>query len=130
MSTTSIIVALVILAAVYYKYKAASLDKIVRDAVRSGDAAPVIAALALKPDAEAPNAYNHTIRGLWETYQRTLALAIVRDLAVRYPEAPIGHYWLKQALTIEPDLAREEFDEAFLRAHFKPDVAAACGPAG
>ena len=47
-----------------------------------------------------------------------------------HEDVPIAQYWLQQLQTVEPDLARETLDSAFLEEHYQPEVAAACGKAG
>jgi len=107
-----------------------SMGKLVRRAARSGDLAPVLAALTRKRPAAQPTAFNQAIRLLWDMDERALALDLVKELAARYGEARIAQYWLKQALTVEPALAHKAFSTDFVTQHYRPEVAAQCGPVG
>jgi hypothetical protein len=109
---------------------APSVGSLVRQAAKSGDLAPLLAALTKKRPAAQPTAFNHAIRLLWEMYERPLALELVKELAARHGNAKIAQYWLNQALTTEPDISRKVFSRAFVSEHYRPEVAAQCGPAG
>jgi hypothetical protein len=74
--------------------------------------------------------YNHAIRQLWDDYDRSLAIELVRELASRYPESLVAQYWLRQALQVEPELANRLLSREFLESHYAPEVAARCGPVG
>jgi hypothetical protein len=83
----------------------------------------------LRPAAQ-PTAYNHAIRRLWDSYERELAIDLIKVLAEKHHQALIAQYWLKQVLQVEPEMARRSLSREFLQNHFQPEVAAQCGPVG
>ena len=123
------IVALVVLAALWSRF-APSFARLVNQAVKTRDLAPVLDAITKKRPAARPTAFNQTIRLLWDRYERRLAVDLVRELAARHGDARIAQYWLRQALTAEPEIARTVLSRAFVAEHYRPEVAAQCGPAG
>jgi hypothetical protein len=122
-------VALVVLVVLCSRF-APSMASLVRRAANSGDLDPVLAALAKKRPAAQPTAFNHAIRLLWDMDERPLALELVKELATRNSQARIAQYWLREALTVEPAISREVFSRAFVTEHYRPEVAAQCGPVG
>jgi hypothetical protein len=109
---------------------APSLAGLVRQAARTGDLGPVLDAIEKKRPAARPTAFNYAIRLLWDRYERRLAMDLVRELAARHGDARIAQYWLRQALTAEPEISRTVLSRAFVAEHYRPEVAAQCGPAG
>jgi hypothetical protein len=109
---------------------APSTASLVRRAAKSGDLGPVLAAVNKKRPGAQPTAFNQAIRLLWDLDQRSLALELVKELAARHGEAKIAQYWLRQALTVEPAIARKVLSRDFVAEHYQPEVAAQCGPAG
>jgi len=109
---------------------APSAAHLARRAARSGDLGPVLSALAKKRPAAQPTAFNQAIRLLWDMDERPLALELVKELAARHGDARIAQYWLHQALTIEPAIARKVLSRDFVTRHYQPEVAAQCGPVG
>jgi hypothetical protein len=107
-----------------------SVVRLVRQAVKSGDLAPLLAVLSKKRPAAQPTAFNQAIRLLWDMSERKLALELIKELAARHGDERIAQYWLSQALTIEPGISRELFSRAFVAEHYQPEVAAQCGPVG
>ena len=113
-----------------WSWFAPSVARLVRQAVKTGDLAPLLAALTKKSPGAQPTAFNHAIRLLWDMDERRLALELVKELAARHGDAKISQYWLQQALTIEPAIAGTVFSRAFVAEHYQPEVAAQCGPVG
>jgi len=109
---------------------APSVGNLVRRAEKTGDLGPVLAAIAKKRPAAQPTAFNQGIRMLWDRHERQLATELVKELAARHGDAKIAQYWLKQALTVEPEISGKVFTRAFVTANYQPEVAAQCGPAG
>jgi len=109
---------------------APSTPSLVRQAAQSGDLGPVLEALSRKRPAAQPTAFNQAIRLLWDMGERPLALELVKELATRHGDARIAQYWLHQALTIEPAIARRVLSRDFVTRHYQPEVAAQCGPVG
>jgi hypothetical protein len=108
----------------------ASIPRLVREAAETQDLGPLIATLSKRRNSVQPTAYNQAIRQLWEMDERSLALELVKELASRHGRAKIAQYWLREALTTEPAIARKVFTRAFLTEHYQPEVAAQCGPVG
>lgn len=111
-------------------WAALPVERGLRAALASRDLAPLRQALERVRPRSRPTAYNHAIRRLWDGYERELAVQLVQSLAAAHPDSLIAQYWLKQALTAEPALAQRLLPAEFLAAHYQPEVAAACGPAG
>ena len=120
----------VIVLLMFWSRFAPSIAGLASKAAESGDLAPLLASLAKKRPAAQPTAFNHAIRLLWDMSERQLALELVKELAARHGEARIAQYWLNQAITIEPAIARNIFSRAFLSEYYQPEVAAQCGPVG
>ena len=123
------LVALVVALGLWSRF-APSIPAMVRRAARSGDLQPLLAALTGKRPSAQPTAFNQAIRLLWEMDRRELALELVRELAARHGDARIAQYWLHEALTVEPGIARGILTPEFLGQHYQPEVAAQCGPVG
>ena len=123
------IVAALVLVVLWSRF-APSTANLARRAAKSGDLAPVLAALGKKSSSAQPTAFNQAIRLLWDMDRRPLALELVKELAARHGDAKIAQYWLHQALTIEPTIAREVLSQDFVAEHYQPEVAAQCGPVG
>jgi hypothetical protein len=104
--------------------------KLVQQAVRTGDPGPLIDAIVRKRPSAQPTAFNFAIRMLWDKYERRLALDLIKELAARHGNEKIAQFWLQQALTVEPEIARGVLPQTFVAEHFRPEVAAQCGPAG
>jgi hypothetical protein len=109
---------------------APSVGNLVRQAAKSGDLGPVLAALTKKRPATQPTAFNHAIRLLWDVHERQLALTLIKELAARHGDARIAQYWLRQALTVEPAISGKVLSRAFVTEYYQPEVAARCGPVG
>ena len=118
------------LLAIVWRSLLPSLDRRVDRAVLRQDPAPLIAAIVGTRQGARPDAFNHAIRQLWDRYERALAMPLIRALAEHHPEAKIAQFWLGQAHSVEPELARQFFDAPFLQEHFRPEVAATCGEVG
>jgi hypothetical protein len=100
------------------------------EGVRRGDMRPAVNALHRLPAASRPTAYHRVIGRLWDGYHRAEAVHLAKDFALSHPDAPTAHFWLQKFLQLEPEIAGEHLDEAFLGAHFDPAVAACCGSYG
>ena len=132
MSPLVIALALLLLGVLIVAVRAATpgLGRAVEKASDADDPTPVVEAIErLKPSGRSA-AFNHAIRQLWDRYERPLAVALVKVLAERHTDSLIAQYWLKQVMLVEPDLAREHLSKEFMDGHYKPEVAARCGPVG
>ena len=113
-----------------WKVTGHSLDRAVKRGIKEERAEPMLQAIAALGASAQPTAFNRVIRQLWDAYERPLAMPLIRALAEEHGQSRIAQYWLQQAQDVEPLLAREHMDSAFLRAHYEPSVAASCGEAG
>jgi hypothetical protein len=101
-----------------------------RQAAESQDLAPILeAAAALSPTARSA-LFHDTISFLWRNWQRPLAARLVREYVSQCPDEKLCQYWLKQVLEVEPQAARDTFDQPFLTRFFRPEVAKSCGQGG
>ena len=105
-----------------------SLDKIVDQAVKQKDLDVIEQAIKKRSENSRPTLYNHAVRRMWDSYQRPMAINLVKNLAENFPDSNISQYWIKQILTVEPGMAKESFSKEFLSNYYKPEVAAQCGP--
>ncbi len=131
MSTTVwITMGLIFVALLVFRKLVPSLANIVDRAVKTEDLGPVFEAIEKKPEASQPAAYNHAIRRLWDGYNRSLAVELIREMAKNYGTKPITQYWLKQLDQVEPKLARKKLGKKFYARYYIPELASQCGPAG
>ena len=107
-----------------------SLDKVVGQAAKQNDTGPISEAIAKMNAGARPSAYNRAIRRLWDGYQRPLATELVVELAKNHGDSNIAQYWIRQVMTVEPQMAKEKFSQEFIREHYQPEVAAKCGQVG
>ncbi len=121
-------IALVI--AVAMATRSSALDRAVTQALDSGETAPVRDALEDISGDERPTAYNFAISRMWEKFERKLACDLIVDLAEQHHDTNIAQYWMREAMTTEPGIARERFTETFLESFYRPEVAARCGKFG
>ena len=119
-----------VLALVVWRFMIPSLAGPLAAARKQGNISPIVEAIERLGVGARPTAYNHAIKQLWDSYERSLAIELVRELAERHSSALITQYWLKQVLEVEPQLAHEKMTQEFYRLHFQPEVAASCGPVG
>ena len=107
-----------------------SLAKVVEESARQKDTGPILEAISKINAGARPSAYNRAIRRLWDGYQRPLATELVVELAKNHGNSNIAQYWIKQVMTVEPQMAKQKFSKQFLKEHFQPEVAAKCGQVG
>ena len=107
-----------------------SLDKVVGQAAKQNDTGPILEAISKISSGAQPSAYNRAIRRLWDGYQRPLATELVVELAKNHGDSNIAQYWIRQVMTVEPQMAKEKFSREFIREHYQPEVAAKCGQVG
>ncbi|MBN2493104.1 MAG: hypothetical protein JXR96_00830 [Deltaproteobacteria bacterium] len=119
-----------IAAVIVWRLFVPSLDRIIDAAIREGDLAPILSAIARKSESAQPAAYNHAIRRLWDGFQRKEAAELLRHMVRDFGTAPIAQYWLKQVMTVEPSIARNQLGKKFYETYYLPDLAAQCGPVG
>jgi hypothetical protein len=121
---------LAFLAVVAFQLFGPSLIRMVDRAAAQGDMTPLIAWIAKRSVAARPNAYNQAIKRLWDSYQRPLTVPLIRELAKNHGSLHIAQYWLDQLQKVEPELARRDLGEEFLRIYYQPSLAAQCGKVG
>jgi hypothetical protein len=107
-----------------------NLDKIVDQAVKLKDLGLIDQAIKKRSKNSRPTLYNHAVRRMWDSYQRPMAIDLVKSLAENFPDSNITQYWIKQILSVEPGMAKESFSKEFLSHYYKPEVAAQCGQVG
>ena len=105
------------------------LERALARAKATGDLESLLAHVQAAPKHSQPDLWDQAITRLWQRYERDLAARVLVAAAPR-SDAKIIQHWLRQVLEIEPEIAQARFDEAFLMAHFKPDVASQCGRCG
>ena len=99
-------------------------------AAESQDLAPLLEAAAALPPAARSAFFHDAISYLWKNWQRPLAAHLAREYVSQCPDEKLCQYWLKQILEVEPQAARDAFDQAFLSRFFRPEVAKQCGGGG
>lgn len=107
-----------------------ALDKVVDESARQKDTGPILEAISKMNAGAQPSAYNRAIRRLWNGYQRPLAVELVVELAKNHGNSNIAQYWIKQVMSVEPQMAKQKFSKQFLKEHYQPEVAAKCGQVG
>lgn len=99
-------------------------------AVQTDDVQPLVEmASRLGPSARSMF-YQDAIAQLWDSWNRPLAAKLVRAFALEHSDEKICQYWMKQVFDVEPLAAQRWFDEAFVKRHYRPDVAKSCGRSG
>lgn len=121
-------VAIVIILFIYFRPDAVS--KATAQARSSRDLSPLIALLESVPENRRATCYDQAVKQLWSAYERPLAAQLVRAMAPKTSADKISQYWIRQVLEVEPELARETFDDSFLSSFYVPEVAAQCGKVG
>lgn len=121
---------LVFVGFIVYRQMVPSLDSLADRAAREKDLAPLLLVIQRRPEGGQPTAYNHAIRRLWDSFQRPLAVELMRELAKNYGTTRITQYWLKQVQEVEPKLAMDKLGKQFLETYYLPELAAQCGPVG
>lgn len=112
------------------KLFAPSLEPEIAKVLEGGELEPLLKCIAQRRPASRPDAYNRAIRRLWDGYKRDRAIPLIRALVENHSEARIAQFWLEQVRTVEPELARASFDEAFMAKYYKAEEAAACARPG
>ncbi len=107
-----------------------SAHAMLRRARTPDDLDPVIRSIAGLPAAARSLLFQRAINDLWAAYRRDLAIRLIHAFGETHDGEKIAQYWLKQAMEVEPALARKVFDKDFLEAHYRPTVAKECGMTG
>lgn len=129
MDTTTIVIivaALFILVLFAISFKGNAISKAVKEAQKTHDIAPIVAAIDADKTADIPTVYNSAIKTLWDSYDRETATDLIKALLERNDEAPISQLWLKTALDVEPEIARTRLGADFINSHYKEGIAAKC----
>ncbi len=106
------------------------LGRAVEECLEAEDLAPLLAAIERVRPGGRTAAYNHAIRQLWDRYERNLAVDLVKVLVQRHADSLIAQYWLDHVMKTEPELARDRLTKPFIERHYRPELAARCGPVG
>ena len=102
------------------------LGKEIKKARETKDIGPIITIIDEDKTADVATSFNVAIKQLWDGYDRELAMDLIHALLERNDKAPISQQWLQQALTVEPELARKQLGEEFIKAHFHEEIAQSC----
>ena len=131
MTTAVVVLVVVVLAAIMFgQLRASGVARQAQQTLRTGDVEPLTEHISTLPADVQPDAWNQAVQLVWNSYERPVALRVTRAMACAVAGASIAQYWLRQALEIEPELAREVFDDDFLTTYYQPEVARACGKFG
>ncbi len=105
----------------------AGVGRLVDEAVAKGDAEPVLAAAAKLSHEVRSRFFQQAISILWEGWHRPLAVQVIKAFAEAHASEKICQFWLKQAQEVEPLEVQKRLGPDFLKAHYRPEVAACCG---
>lgn len=126
----AVLVGVVLVAIIFGQTRASGVAREAQRAVKTGDVDPLREHIAQLPADVQPDAWNQAVQMVWNSYERAVALRVIRAMATAVAGASIAQYWLRQALEIEPELAQDVFDDDFLSTYYQPEVARACGKFG
>ncbi len=121
---TVVVIAIVML--IMSNLKGNSVSKEVKRARTTKDVKPIIAAIDNDKTADVATVFNTAIKSLWDGYDRDLAMDLIKALLERNDKAPISQHWLQSALSVEPELARKQLGEEFIKSHFHEEIAQQC----
>ena len=122
--------ALMVIGILIFQFRGSAVTKAFKVARTTHDVKPLVAAIDAKANIDVPTTYNSYIKALWDAYDRETATELIHALLERNDTAPISQFWLRTVLEVEPELARKQLGESFIKAHFKEAIAAACGGCG
>lgn len=125
-----IIIGFVLLLMLAARWQRTGIQRLVAQALDTRDIGPLVDHISQLPRAAQATAYNTAVVRIWDRYDRPLAIEVIRAMAERIGETWIAQYWIRQALEVEPETARELLDERFLGQHYRPEVAQQCGSFG
>jgi predicted nucleic acid-binding Zn ribbon protein len=126
MLTWSIVAALAVVAVLLVTRRGASPVSLARAAADSQDLSALLQAASALAPARRSAFFHAAIQFLWANWQRPLAASLAREYARQCPDERLCQYWLRQVLEIEPEVARQVFDEPFLAGSYRPEVAKSC----
>ena len=106
------------------------VERAIAQASHEKDSTPVLEAIAALKFERRLGAYNRSIRRCWSSYERELAMPLIRHLVMEFPDQLIAQYWLDRARTAEPELTEHHLGRDFMVQYFKPKLAAQCGSGG
>ena len=129
-TTLWIFIGLVTVAMLAARMRRSGINELTARTLSSGDIGPLVEHISRLPRAAQENAYNLAVVRIWDRFERPLAIEVIRAMAERIGETWIAQYWIRQALEVEPEAARELLDERFLIQHYRPEVAQKCGSFG
>ncbi|MFA5625426.1 MAG: hypothetical protein WC966_10305 [Bradymonadales bacterium] len=118
--------ALVLIVITMLYSKSSTLSKAVSKTIETKDISHVLEVIDKYPLDEQPTHFNSAIKPIWDSYERELACKLIKELLKRKSITPIAQHWLEQVAAVEPEIARKEFSEEFLKEHYHAEVAAAC----
>lgn len=107
--------------------KSSSMSKAISKSRETQDVKPILEEIDKGKSLDMASAFNVSIKTIWDAYDRELATELVKEFLLRNDKAPIAQHWLRQVLEIEPELARKQMGEVFIRDHFHEEIASQCG---
>lgn len=129
-ATVWVLVGAVVVVAVMARLARRGMASHVDSFLRDGDVGALVGRIEALPPATQPTAYHSALLRTWATYERRRAMELIREMGMRVGDASIAQYWIRQALEVEPEIAREVLDEDWLSAFYVPEVAKQCGSFG
>ena len=130
MSTTGLVLgalAFIAFVLVLLKMKPNAISKAVSETLKDHDIKHVLDVIDESASvSKQATDFNTAIKPIWDAYERELACGLIKNMVKRCSNEPIAQHWLLQVAQVEPDLARKQFSEAFLKEYYKPDIAAGC----
>ena len=123
-------IVLLVIAILFVNFRGNAVSRAIREARKTKDVKPLIAAIDADPQADVPTVYNSVIKSFWDSYEREVATELIHALLERNDKASISQFWLKTVREVEPEIARKQLGEAFIAAHFCEGIAAGCGGCG
>lgn len=122
--------ALVILSTFWRKWRVFNVGRAALGAARTGDVAPVAAAIAdLGPTMRA-DGFDRAVTDLWRAGHKPLAVRVIRAAAEVVGPTFTTQFWIRESLEHEPALAGELFDDFFMGAIYEPPVQQPCASYG
>ena len=103
-----------------------SLMKALEEATSRNDVTPLLEAAEQLSPTQRSVFFQQAVLHLWNNWHRPMAISLIEHFTRKHPDEKIVQYWLKQAMEIEPQLARESYDDRFLKNYYRPEIAKEC----
>ena len=123
-------IVVLVVAILLFNFTGNKVSKAIREARRTKDIKPLLAAVDADESVDVPTVLNSVIKSFWDSYERETATSLIRALLERNDKASISQFWLKTVREVEPEIARKQLGEEFITAHYCEEIAAGCGGCG